>query len=75
MTGGDIVPLGSEGVTAIHKVFDWSNASRKGYVVQQLHGFVYSMGAGGMSPLPLEFLSESPLVRLSFIQTDVYHHN
>lgn len=32
MTGGDIVPLGSDGVTAIHKVFDWSNASRKGYV-------------------------------------------
>ncbi len=32
MTGGDIVPLGSDGVTAIHKVFDWANASRKGCV-------------------------------------------
>lgn len=32
MTGGDIVPLGKDGVTAMHKVFDWANASRKGYV-------------------------------------------
>ena len=32
MTGGDIVPLGRDGVTAMHKVFDWANASRKGYV-------------------------------------------
>ncbi len=32
MTGGDIVPLGKEGVTAMHKVFDWSNTSRKGSV-------------------------------------------
>ena len=30
MTGGDIVPLGKDGVTAMHKVFDWANASRKG---------------------------------------------
>ena len=32
MTGGDIVPLGRDGVTAMHKVFDWANTSRKGYV-------------------------------------------
>lgn len=32
MTGGDIVPLGKDGVTAMHKVFEWANASRKGYV-------------------------------------------
>ena len=30
LTGGDIVPLGKDGVTAIHRVFDWANASRKG---------------------------------------------
>ena len=30
LTGGDIVPLGKEGVTAMHKVFDWASASRKG---------------------------------------------
>lgn len=33
LTGGDIVPLGKQGVTAMHKVFDWSNASRKGVVL------------------------------------------
>lgn len=32
MTGGDIVPLGREGVTAIHRVFDWASASRRGCV-------------------------------------------
>ena len=32
LTGGDIVPLGREGVTAMHKVFDWASASRKGCV-------------------------------------------
>ena len=46
MTGGDIVPLGKEGVTAMHKVFDWANASRKGlviikYPVQSVRTFVY----------------------------------
>ena len=30
MTGGDVAPLGNEGVTAIHKLFDWSSTSRKG---------------------------------------------
>ena len=32
MTGGDIVPLGRDGVTAMHKVFDWANTSKKGCV-------------------------------------------
>jgi len=32
MTGGDVVPLGKDGVTAVHKVFDWANTSRRGYV-------------------------------------------
>lgn len=30
MTGGDVAPLGKEGVTAIHKLFDWSSTSHKG---------------------------------------------
>ena len=30
ITGGDIAPMGKEGVTAIHKVFDWGATSRKG---------------------------------------------
>lgn len=33
MTGGDVAPMGKEGVTAIHKVFDWANASRKGLLL------------------------------------------
>ena len=36
MTGGDVVPLGKDGVTAIHKVFDWANTSRRGYVMIEL---------------------------------------
>ena len=33
MTGGDIVPMGKEGVTAMHKLFDWAQTSRRGYAV------------------------------------------
>ena len=33
MTGGDIAPLGREGVTAMHKVFDWASSSKKGVLL------------------------------------------
>uniref|UniRef100_U5EVQ2 Putative 26s protease s4 regulatory subunit n=1 Tax=Corethrella appendiculata TaxID=1370023 RepID=U5EVQ2_9DIPT len=33
MTGGDVVPLGRDSVTAIHKVFDWANTSRRGLLL------------------------------------------
>uniref|UniRef100_A0A1B6CIH2 AAA+ ATPase domain-containing protein n=1 Tax=Clastoptera arizonana TaxID=38151 RepID=A0A1B6CIH2_9HEMI len=33
MTGGDVAPMGREGVTAIHKVFDWATGSRKGLLL------------------------------------------
>lgn len=32
MTGGDVAPMGRDGVTAMHKVFDWAGTSRRGYV-------------------------------------------
>ncbi|KAG8234582.1 hypothetical protein J437_LFUL013844 [Ladona fulva] len=33
MTGGDVAPMGREGVTAVHKVFDWANSSRRGLLL------------------------------------------
>ncbi|XP_023246703.1 ATPase family AAA domain-containing protein 3A homolog isoform X2 [Copidosoma floridanum] len=33
LTGGDLAPLGRDGVTAIHKVFDWASTSRKGLLL------------------------------------------
>ncbi|XP_015922025.1 ATPase family AAA domain-containing protein 3 [Parasteatoda tepidariorum] len=33
MTGGDVVAMREEGVTAINKVFDWANSSRKGLLL------------------------------------------
>lgn len=33
MTGGDVAPMGREGVTAIHKVFDWASTTRKGLLL------------------------------------------
>ncbi|XP_037953384.1 ATPase family AAA domain-containing protein 3A homolog [Teleopsis dalmanni] len=33
MTGGDVAPMGKDGVTAIHKVFDWSQTSRRGLLL------------------------------------------
>lgn len=34
MTGGDVAPMGREGVTAMHRVFEWASTSRRGYVIQ-----------------------------------------
>ncbi|XP_052819429.1 ATPase family AAA domain-containing protein 3-A-like [Mya arenaria] len=33
MTGGDVAPMGKEGVSAMHKVFDWAQTSRKGVLL------------------------------------------
>ena len=33
LTGGDVAPLGREGVTEIHKLFDWATTSRKGLLL------------------------------------------
>ncbi len=30
MTGGDVAPMGREGVSAMHKLFDWASTSRRG---------------------------------------------
>lgn len=33
MTGGDVLPMGKEAVTGIHKVFDWASTSRRGLLL------------------------------------------
>ncbi|KAK9722865.1 ATPase family associated with various cellular activities (AAA) [Popillia japonica] len=33
LTGGDVAPMGRDGVTAIHKVFDWANGTGKGLIL------------------------------------------
>uniref|UniRef100_A0A8C2L724 ATPase family AAA domain containing 3A n=1 Tax=Cyprinus carpio TaxID=7962 RepID=A0A8C2L724_CYPCA len=33
MTGGDVAPMGRDGVTAMHKVFDWAGTSGRGLLV------------------------------------------
>nr|XP_031319650.1 ATPase family AAA domain-containing protein 3 isoform X3 [Camelus dromedarius] len=33
MSGGDVAPMGRDGVTAMHKVFDWANTSRRGLLL------------------------------------------
>lgn len=33
LTGGDVAPMGRDGVTSIHKVFDWASSSRKGLLL------------------------------------------
>ncbi|OQR93450.1 ATPase family AAA domain-containing protein 3A [Thraustotheca clavata] len=33
LTGGDVSPLGREGVTEIHKLFDWASHSRRGLLL------------------------------------------
>lgn len=41
MTGGDVAPMGRDGVTAMHKVFDWANTSRRGYDAQNMSHLYY----------------------------------
>lgn len=33
MTGGDVAPLGSQAVTKIHQLFDWSKKSKRGLLL------------------------------------------
>ncbi|VDN50642.1 unnamed protein product [Dracunculus medinensis] len=33
LTGGDVAPMGRDGVSAMHKVFDWAESSRKGLLL------------------------------------------
>merc|ERR1719145_447710 len=33
MTGGDVAPMGRDGVTAVHKLFDWAATSNKGLIL------------------------------------------
>lgn len=33
MSGGDVGPLGKDGVTQLHKLFDWAESSKKGVVI------------------------------------------
>ncbi|XP_011857396.1 PREDICTED: ATPase family AAA domain-containing protein 3C-like, partial [Mandrillus leucophaeus] len=33
VTGGDVAPMGREGMTAMHKLFDWANTSRRGLLL------------------------------------------
>merc|ERR1719277_1823555 len=33
MTGGDVAPMGRDGVTAMHKLFDWAGTSKKGVLL------------------------------------------
>lgn len=46
LTGGDVAPMGRDGVTAIHKVFDWARSTRKGKFKKKfvliLHLFINS---------------------------------
>ena len=60
MTGGDVVPLGKEGVTAMHKVFDWANVSKKGLV--HIHSFLTVIQRDFLSCSVLAFLDVSTLV-------------
>ena len=51
LTGGDIAPLGRDGVSSIHKVFDWAGKSRKGLIVfiDEADAFLQKRSKDGMS--------------------------
>lgn len=51
MSGGDVGPLGKEGVTQLHKLFDWAEASPKGVVlfIDEADAFLASRSKTNMS--------------------------
>ena len=51
LTGGDMAPLGNEGVTAMHKVFDWAQTSRRGLLlfIDEADAFLRKRSSENMS--------------------------
>eukprot|EP00172_Hildenbrandia_rubra_P001820 Plantae.Rhodophyta-Hildenbrandia_rubra.ctg24295.p1 GENE.Plantae.Rhodophyta-Hildenbrandia_rubra.ctg24295~~Plantae.Rhodophyta-Hildenbrandia_rubra.ctg24295.p1 ORF type:complete len:590 (+),score=121.94 Plantae.Rhodophyta-Hildenbrandia_rubra.ctg24295:694-2463(+) len=47
LTGGDLAPLGSEAVTELHKLFDWSSTSRRGLLlfIDEADAFLRTRGS------------------------------
>ena len=47
LTGGDLAPLGSDAVTELHKLFDWSATSRRGLLlfVDEADAFLRTRGS------------------------------
>ena len=51
LSGGDVTPMGRDGVTAIHKVFNWANTSRRGLLlfVDEADAFLRKRSSHNMS--------------------------
>jgi ATPase family AAA domain-containing protein 3A/B len=51
LSGGDVTPMGRDGVTAVHKVFDWANTSRRGLLLflDEADAFLRKRSSEGMS--------------------------
>lgn len=51
LSGGDVVPMAKEGVTALHKVFNWAQTSRRGLLlfVDEADAFLRKRSANLMS--------------------------
>jgi ATPase family AAA domain-containing protein 3A/B len=47
-SGGDVAPLGSDGVTQIHQLFDWAKQSRRGLLlfIDEAEAFLGQRGPG-----------------------------
>ncbi|KFV72338.1 ATPase family AAA domain-containing protein 3, partial [Dryobates pubescens] len=57
MTGGDVAPMGREGVTAMHKLFDWANTSRRGLLlfVDEADAFLRKRATVSALSMPLSY--------------------
>lgn len=52
VSGGDFAPLGKDGVTEIHKIFDWASTSRKGLLlfIDEAEAFLRHRNLPGSKP-------------------------
>ena len=74
MTGGDIAPMGREGVTAMHKVFDWASSSKKGVLLFVDEADAFLRKRSTVSEVYLQYFSGESLSQLRCWLSSLYQH-
>nr|XP_055118626.1 ATPase family AAA domain-containing protein 3A isoform X4 [Symphalangus syndactylus] len=77
MTGGDVAPMGREGVTAMHKLFDWANTSRRGLLlfVDEADAFLRKRASAGTFSLQEKISEDLRATLNAFLYRTGQHSN
>ncbi|XP_058291154.1 ATPase family AAA domain-containing protein 3B isoform X3 [Hylobates moloch] len=77
MTGGDVAPMGREGVTAMHKLFDWASTSRRGLLLfmDEADAFLRKRASAGTFSLQEEINNDLRATLNAFLYHMGQHSN